>query len=232
MTRSRLAALQQAARSDCICGGGWAATVVSSLMANMIPIPVLCADIVKALIQGRSEVVPVLVLVGARGGEGKSMMLKALYAVFGDEYVFSKPEVGNFPLIDLPGKHVVFLDDWRFDASVISYATQCLWYDGSAVPIVRPQNQPGMQGHFLYRGTAPIFATSKADAIAKLRYRASENPQTGTPWDADASMLLRRLKIYEFNVRVEKPANIIPYCAHCFGNLVLQQAAAHDSSLK
>ena len=208
-----------------VCRGAWIDVVVASFVTNKIDITRQCTDIVHALVHGRSELVPAIVLAGARGGEGKSLFLKALFAVFGDSYVFAKPEVGRFPLVDLPGKQVVFLDDWRFDATVIGYGTQCLWYDGSALPIVRPQNEKGVRGHFLYRGTAPIFVTSKADAIEKLRYYASDDPRTGKPWDADASMLVRRLRIYEFNVRMEKPSRTLPFCGHCFAQLVLQQGA-------
>ena len=39
-----------------------------------------------------------------------------------------------------PSKSVVFLNDWRFNAAVLPYSLQCLWYDGSAVPVARPQN--------------------------------------------------------------------------------------------
>ena len=43
--------------------------------------------------------------------------------VFGEENIFGSPEPGSFPLLDLPGKKIAFLDDWRFDASVLPYAT-------------------------------------------------------------------------------------------------------------
>ena len=35
------------------------------------------------------------------GGEGKSLLLKCLFAVFGVQYVFPTPEAGNYPLLDL-----------------------------------------------------------------------------------------------------------------------------------
>ena len=39
------------------------------------------------------------------------MFLKGLLAVFGDRHVFKGPVPGNFLLVDLPGKKVVFLDE-------------------------------------------------------------------------------------------------------------------------
>ena len=107
---------------------------------------------------------------------------------------------------------------------MLSFATQCLWYDGSALPIVRPQNQPGVVGHMLYRGTAPIFATTKLDDIAALQHVAADNPRTGSPLNANASMVLRRLKVYSFTQTLPKPARRVPYCARCFAQLLLQQS--------
>jgi hypothetical protein len=127
-----------------------------------------------------------MVLPWTCGGEGKSMLLKGLNSVFGTSAVLHMPEVGSFPLVDLPGKKVVLLDDWRSSQSILSYATQCLWYDGSAVSIVRPQNQPGVSGHYLYQGTAPIFATTKARGIAALHSAAAIDPLMGCPTDGDA----------------------------------------------
>ena len=113
-------------------------------------------------------------------------------------HVFNTPEMGSFPMLELPGKKVAFLDEWRFASGVLSYATQLSWFDGSIVPINRPQNQPGVSGHIQYRGTAPIFVTSKLSDIEQLEKMGAENPRTGAPKDAEASMLLRRLKVYRF----------------------------------
>ena len=38
-------------------------------------------------------------------------------------------------------------------------------------------------------------------------------------------MLLRRLKIYRFTVRLEAPERHLPHCARCFAQLVLNQAS-------
>ena len=90
-------------------------------MANGIDLAELCADVLRSLTAGRSEATPVLVMAGSRGGEGKSFFLKPLISVYGHEYVFPAPEPGSFPLIDLPGKKVALLDDWRFDKSVLPF---------------------------------------------------------------------------------------------------------------
>ena len=144
--------------------------------------------------------------------------------VFGEENIFGSPEPGSFPLLDLPGKKIAFLDDWRFDASVLPYATQCRWYDGSTVRIPRPQNQAGITGHCVYQGTAPIFVTTKYDTIAKLERLSMWNPATGLPYDANASMCYRRLRVHVYHTRVVSPSCQIPFCTRCFAGLIFAQA--------
>ena len=222
---SRNQALRAAAATQCKCGGRWLTEVVKSFLANNIPIQELCRTVYTALEEGRSETVPVIVFGGAAGGEGKSLFLKGLASVVGIEHVFSTPQTGNFPLLGLVGKKIAFLDDWRFNEEVLPFSTQCLWYDGSPLPITRPQNQTGVSGHILYEGTAPIFATTKLADLEALYAAAQLDPRTGRPGNADASMIWRRLKVFAFNTKMRKPTGgKIPYCPRCFSELVLRQS--------
>ena len=144
---NRLGALRSAAGQPCVCQGRWKQTALSVFEKNNIKVDDVCRDVHRALMVGRSEQTHVVVFAGLQGGEGKSLFFKGLSSCFGHDFTFGSPPKGNFPLVDLPGKKVVFLDDWRFDATVIPFATQCLWYDGSPLPIAQPQNQPGKSGH-------------------------------------------------------------------------------------
>lgn len=222
-SRSRVEALRAAAAGDCVCDGRWPKTVVQTVVANGIDLQELCRDVFASLENGRSETTPVIVLAGARGGEGKSFFLKPLQALFG-EYVFPCPEPGTFPLLDLPGKKIVFLDDWRFTKAVLPFETQCRWFDGSPVRVQRPQNQNGVVGHVVYEGSAPIFATTKLADMERFADLAKVDPKTGHPQDADASMIYRRLKVYKFLVRVPKPSGKVTYCPACFARMVMAQA--------
>ena len=58
-------------------------------------------------------------------------------------------------------------------------------------------NVPGVSGHFVYRGTAPIVVTTKQQDIDELTKAA--------PRDGEASMLLRRLRV----------------CPRCFADLLM-----------
>lgn len=223
-TRSRVDTLRAAASGSCVCAGRWAAAVAQSVIMNSIPLQELCTDMFRALQQGRDETTLVVVLAGASGGEGKSMFLKPLIPLFGSENVFPCPEPGTFPLLDLPGKKVVLLDDWRFNKTVLPFETQCRWFDGSAVRVQRPQNQNGVTGHVVYQGTAPIFATTKLADMERFEALSEIDPGTGLAKDADAAMLHRRLKVYKFHTRIPKAAGKIKYCPRCFAQLILSQA--------
>ena len=225
-SRSRVDALRAAAAGSCICDGKWPTIVAQSVIANGIDLQEMCRDVFAALEDGRSETTPVIVLAGARGGEGKSFFLKPLQALFG-EHVFPCPEPGTFPLLDLPGKKIVFLDDWRFNKAVLPFETQCRWFDGSPVRVQRPQNQNGVMGHVVYEGSAPIFATTKLADMDRLAELSKVDAKTGFPADSDASMTYRRLKVYKFQERLAKPAGKkVKYCPACFAQMVLAQAAA------
>ena len=221
---SRIETVNKSRKTPCVCHGEWLALVTDSFVKNGIEVQALCRDVWRALRDGRGETTPVVVLAGLTGGEGKSLFLKALVEIFGSAFNMTR-ESGNFPLIDLPLAKIAFLDDYRFDPEVLSWSTTCLWFDGSSVPIGKPQNERGATpGNFMYKGSAPIFVTTKLSDLAWLENRASINPRTNAPWDADASMLLRRLRVYRFTQRVNKPPARLKYCPRCFLDLVMAQA--------
>ena len=140
--------------------------------------------------------------------------------------VFETPVRGNFPCLGLLGSKVCFWDEWRFGTDVLPWSLQCLLYDGSNVPVNRPQNVAGQIGHTKYEGTSPIFVTTKLDDVRRLESAASIDPDTGRPGDSEASMILRRLKVYRYTERIAKPPPGLPYCARCFAELVLNQSSS------
>ena len=89
----------------------------------------------------------------------------------------------------------------------------------------RPQNQNGVTGHVVYKGTAPIFVTTKLCDIERLAKLSELDPASGLPKDTEASMVYRRLKVYKFHARILKPkGKKIKYCPACFAKLVLSQS--------
>ena len=64
---------------------------------------------------------------------------------------------------------------------------------------------------------------TKPEDLEWLAQRGSINPSTGSPYDADASMVYRRLKVHRFMHRVPK-ARQFSFCGHCFAQLVTTQS--------
>ena len=153
------------------------------------------------------------------------MFFKGLVDIFKDS-AFAAPVKGSFPLVDIENAKVCFLDDWRFDEEVLPWSVQCLWYDGSAVPVARPQNVPGRAGHLLYRGTAPIFCTTPLQDMQALEKAAVPSTTTGEVANPNASMIWRRLKVYSFQRQIPKVKQL-KCCGRCFAELLTVQAGLH-----
>ena len=197
--------------TPCVCGGRWARYAAYALGTNRVDVSALCKSVLHVLCGGRSPDSLIVTLVGAAGGEGKSFFIKGLAAVVGTEHVFWTPTHPNFPLHGLEEAKIVILDEFRFTTSVVPLATQCLWFDGSAVPIAKPQTGQGPASHFTYQGRAPVFITTSTEQIKHL-------VDAG---DGDASMILRRLQVFSFTERVSKPGSRIPCCPRCCASFVL-----------
>ena len=224
--RTRAEALQDAMRVPCVCGGRWPACVSECLELNRISGAELAHDIYTSFTKGRSETTPVVCLAGLQGGEGKSLIFYPIPAVIGEDLVCHHTAGGTFALLGLQGKKVVVLDEWNFQASSVPLSTQLLWFEGKPVPITRPQND--FAGHALYKGTSPIFITTPLKRMESFIAEAERAAQTGG--SSEATMVLRRLKLYKFTRRLRVPTEQIPQCAACFASFVLEGEAAYQQS--
>ena len=98
------------------------------------------------------------------------------------------------------------------------------------MPVVRPQGKDEFSGHVLYRGTAPIFATVPLKHVEEMEraVRHAEADGTGSEWN----MLLRRLRVYRYSVRMPKPDNHVAQCHSCFAQFLFQAEAEWQSRLR
>ena len=220
--QSRLERLVAAGKGPCTCAGWWRHCAEWALQANCINATELCGDVWRSIAQGRCESLPVVVLMGKHGGEGKSFVLAPLRSIYGQEYVQASPEIGSFPLLDLELKRLVLLDEWDFADHVVPLSTQLLWYEGKAFPIKRPQNNN--IGHLLYKGTAPIFITCKEKVLGPMIVWAQQAAARGEA--SHLTMLLRRLKVYGFSVKLPLPEGTqISECGACFSQMIQHYAS-------
>ena len=221
LAMTRMQRLEQAAGQPCVCAGLWRHQAERIIQANALDPAALFTSVCCSLFQGRCPATKVLVLAGKRGGEGKPFLLGPLRAIYGAEFVQESPQPGNFPLLGLEGKTIALLDEWRFDQNVLLVSTQLLWLEGKLLPIPKPQNQAGASGYLMYRGTAPIFITTPADALEKMQRMAVWVEQTNQ--SSEVTMLLRRLQVFLLQVPTPVPDGVtIPDCAHCFARMALQ----------
>ena len=220
--KSRMDQFYAAAASPCICNGLWFPRAMASMSSNGIVTEEFCKHILTLLRDGRRADIPVLVLMGRFGGEGKSFLLAPLRSVYGAEHVQATPQRGSFPLLGLENKKVCLLDDWCFDESVLPLPTQLLWYEGKPFPLPRPQNSSQYQGHLLYQGSAPVFVTVKEKDLGPLIVQAQVALAQGAP--SEHTMLLRRLKIFSFTRPLPQSHQHVHECGHCFAQMVLRFA--------
>ena len=80
------------------------------------------------------------------------------------------------------------------------------------------ENNPGTS---TLQGTAPIFITTKLGDLQKLAWWAADDPHTGGPRSGDASMITRRLKVYQYHHRIPKPPPHLPFCGRCFEHMII-----------
>ena len=143
--------------------------------------------------------------------------------VYGDDNIQECPQPGNFPLLGLEDKTIALLDDWRFDETVLPISAQLLWYEGKPLPLTRPQNQQSYVGHFLYKGGAPIFITTKEEDFAKIEASAEWAIENNQP--SQHTMLLRRLTTYKLSVPTPVPDDVdIFECPTCFARMLEQHS--------
>ena len=210
-----------AANEPCMCQGAWRQCAEWVLAANSVDVVAFCTHVLRALHDGRRPNLPVLVLMGLHGGEGKSFLLAPLRSIYGADYVQGTPQANAYPLLGLETKRVVLLDEWAFDGVCIPTPTQLLWFEGKGVPIMRPQNKD-YEGHLLYKGTAPISVTCAQKDLGPIAARAEAATAAGHA--SHDTMLMRRLHVVGFSVKLPMAAGVhVTECGRCFAQLLLEQ---------
>lgn len=208
--KTRIQLLNDALTKPCACGGRWLSLAKDLFQKNNLDRQAWVQAMLHSLEHGRSKGTLVC-HAGHQGNEGKSFLYEGLEAVYGEDAVFSSPPKGGFPLLGLERCRLCVLDDWRFNEDVIGYPLQLLWFEGKPIVIARPQNQ--FSGHLKYTKDDPIFITTLLSDISSVKGKKIQG--------GDISMMIKRLKIFEFSQALEQPLKT-KSCAHCFATLLLR----------
>ena len=211
LEKPRMDFLREALRAPCCCHGRWLPAAMELFALNNINVQAWRDAVIMSLDKGRLKG-NVVCHAGKEGNEGKSFLLAPLSEVFGQENVFTSPPKSAFPLLELAKARVVVLDDWRFNEDVVSYPLQLLWFEGKPFIIARPQNL--YNGHLRYAKDDPVFITTLEQDLLTLK----KNILPG-----DREMMLKRLRVFRFHVKVETPDHTIPPCKRCFATFLLNQ---------
>ena len=125
--------LVAASNKPCVCSEKWIPAATSLLENNAAfnevkvnPVTDWRNAMLDAMQKGRKRGY-IVTHTGVKGTEGKSFLMKHLYAVFGFEHLFISPTKTNFPLVGLEKARAPLLDDWRFNEDILSYNLQLLW---------------------------------------------------------------------------------------------------------
>jgi len=211
LEKPRLDFVKEALEAPCRCQGRWLPAAMELFAMNDLSVQAWRGAVVMSLEKGRLKG-SVVCHAGKEGNEGKSFLLAPLYEVFGQKNVFTSPPKSAFPLLELAKARLVVLDDWRFNEDIVSYPLQLLWFEGKPFIIARPQNL--FNGHLRYTKDDPVFITTLEQDILTLKKNI-------LPGDRD--MMLKRLKVFRFHVKVDTPDHTIPPCKRCFAHFLLNQ---------
>ena len=82
----------------------------------------------------------------------------------------------------------------------------------------------------MYKGAPPVFITKKLVDLDRLEKWSRLHPDKRAPWDTQAAMLYRRLKVYRINERVARPQRGIAARGRCFARLIKEQASEYEAA--
>lgn len=193
----RFLLMKKAYNSRCCCDGQLAKFQFDALKRNDVSVPEYCESISNALLYGAMKDNNIG-LVGP-SNTGKTSMLKPIEEIFGIDNVFTSPQAGcSFPLLSLPGKSVVLLNDYR--SNTVPWQDALIWFEGLRFIIARPRNLT--KSDVLYVEQAPIFMTS-GDVLEGRNRSQTE-------------MMSNRFKYFHFTRTVTNRKARVPSCARCY----------------
>lgn len=143
---------------------------------------------------------------------GKTFLLKGLRLVY---QCYERPEGGSYQLEDLPGKELVFLNDFEYDASAKDWMPWSYFknfLEGGDVKVARPKNRGG---NVVWAGTAPVFLTAPSE-VKLWRYGKEDYSET--------SQMRKRIDYLHLPVQIpeERLQEVLKHCGHCSARVYLE----------
>jgi len=150
---------------------------------------------------------------------GKTFLLKGLRQVY---HCYERPEGGNYQLEDLPGKELVFLNDFEYDTKAKDWMPWQYFknfLEGGPVKVGRPKNRGG---NVVFKSSAPVFLTAPAEV--KFERRGQEVVK-------ETQQMRKRLDYLHLTVQIPEDdvQEVLEHCGHCSARLYLEGKNAQVS---
>ena len=204
-TTERMQVLNEALQGDCVadCEGRWLTMAKETLGNNDIPLRKYAGAVSEAIEKGRGKDWNILLVGG--GNCAKTFMLKPLRKIF---QTFSNPATGSFAWLGVEKAEMIFLNDFRWDKTLISWKDFLLLLEGDELHFPAPKTS--YSEDILFDRDTPIFCT------------ADECFKKGANCPIENYMMTLRWVKFEFIYEIprNKIVKINP-CGRCFADLIL-----------
>ena len=165
-----------------------------------------CTAVYNALSKGRGKYRNIYL--HGRSNCGKTFILSPLKTIY---KTFCNPATGSFAWIGAEQAEVIFLNDFRWQPTIIAWADLLQALEGDTIHLPAPKNF--CQKDIELSSDTPFFATSDAPLVL-IRGGAVDK--------ANTEMMEVRWRFFHFwkTIPVSQQKEIKP-CGHCFASFIL-----------
>lgn len=210
MKKTRMELLAEALQGQChesCVNREWLRCAVSTLATNGINVLVFAAAMRKALKKGRAKWNNILI-VGPKTC-GKTFLLAPLQYIF---KAFVNPSNTKYAWVDLEGKEVALLNDFRWTSECIDWNMFLLLLEGDTVNLPRPKNVFATDLTIATTNKVPFFATS----IRPFEYIGKANSRD----EGETAMMATRWVVFTLSHQIKNPNTELQPCPRCFADLL------------
>ena len=208
MQKSRVDLLNEAKEGECVngCGGKWLLAAQQLLEANSIPVQSFCHAVYIALEKGRGKYQNIFIYGPANCG--KTFILLPLKSIY---KAFCNPATGTFAWMGADEAEIIYLNDFRWSATVIAWADLLQALEGDLVHLPAPKNF--CRRDLELSADTPFFAMSDAPLVL---IKGGNIDHTNT------EMMNVRWKFFKFCKPIPEASQVkFEPCGHCFANFIL-----------
>ena len=199
--------MRKSLATTCTCEGQWIKCALELLEKNRIERKEFSCAIMDLLEKGRGKGRNVLLTGPANCG--KTFLLNPLTHIFD---AFCNPVTGSFAWVGVEEKEIIFLNDFRWEKSIIPWADMLLLLEGQLVHFPAPKTHY-CKDITLEKDT-PVFCTSKGPIVfgkaSVIDVRETE-------------MMQVRWHHFQFRYQLRMDeCKEIPSCPRCFALLITE----------